>query len=205
VVDDEWCGGRAFNRHHLVIKSMKRSADETDENNAKKSKSSGQCWLMKAEAETRIERGKDVKFSIDDLQNVKVSAWDGVRNYQARNIMRDDMKLGDKILFYHSNTKKPINIGVVGIAKVCRESHPDESAFDIQHPYFDEKSSRDNPRWFCVDVEFVEKLPRIVTLAEIKANPDLKEMVLVKRGRLSVQPVTQDEFDTIVAMSKAGT
>ena len=105
-----------------------------------------QYWLMKSEPES---------FSIDDLKSMKVEHWDGVRNYQARNMMRDQMKKGDKIFFYHSNCDVP---GIVGIAKVEKESYPDHTAFDPESKYYDPKSSADNPRWFMVDVKFVKNL-----------------------------------------------
>ena len=149
-------------------------------------------WLMKSEPNV---------YSIDDLKKDRKTHWDGVRNYQARNLMRDQMKIGDKVLFYHSNAKPA---GVVGIAEVVKESYPDFTAFDEKSHYFDSKSSKENPRWFMVDVAFVEKLPSMVTLHRIKEQPELQEMVLVKRSRLSVQPVRPKEFETIVRMGREG-
>jgi predicted RNA-binding protein with PUA-like domain len=142
-------------------------------------------WLMKSEEHV---------YSIADLERDGVTCWEGVRNYEARNIMRDQMKRGDEVLFYHSNTKPP---GVAGIARVTREGYPDHFAFEPANPYFDPKSDPDNPRWFMVDVEFVEVFPRVVTLHEIKAAPELGAMQLVNRARLSVQPVTGEEFRII--------
>jgi predicted RNA-binding protein with PUA-like domain len=147
-------------------------------------------WLMKSEPDV---------YSIDDLKLDGKTHWDGVRNYQARNIMRDKMKKGDWVLFYHSNANPP---GVAGIAKVCRESYPDFTSWEPNSHYFDEKSSPDEPRWFMVDIEFVEKLPRLVSLAEIKAEPALKDMVLVNRSRLSVQPVEKSEFEFILELAR---
>ncbi|KAL1918946.1 uncharacterized protein VTP21DRAFT_2327 [Calcarisporiella thermophila] len=158
-------------------------------------------WLMKAEPESRIVKGKDVKFSIDDLANMPdgTSTWDGVRNYEARNIMRDQMKVGDKVLFYHSNCKTP---GVAGLAEVVKGSYPDESAFDPNHPYYDPKSDPASPRWYTVDVKFKSKFQRFIPLKELQKCEELREMALVKRGRLSVQPVRQEEFELICEMGK---
>lgn len=148
------------------------------------------CWLMKSEPEA---------FSIDDLaaRPGKREHWDGVRNYQARNFMRE-MKKGDKVLFYHSSCPEP---GVVGVAKVVKEAYPDFTAFDPESKYFDPKSSPDKPRWFMVDIQFQKKLKRTIALAELKQNPLLEGMQLLRKGnRLSVMPVAEWEFDTILAM-----
>jgi predicted RNA-binding protein with PUA-like domain len=146
-------------------------------------------WLMKSEPYV---------YSIADLENDGSTCWEGVRNYAARNNMRA-MAVGDLVLYYHSNAKPP---AVVGIARVCKEAYPDHYAWEPGHKYFDEKSSEDKPRWWMVDVEFVEKFPHEVGLPEIKARADLGEMVLVKRGRLSVQPVRKAEFDKITKMGR---
>ncbi|KAJ1662698.1 hypothetical protein IW140_006195 [Coemansia sp. RSA 1813] len=155
---------------------------------------------MKAEPETRIVKGVDVKFSIDDLSRMdnKTSPWDGVRNYEARNILRDKMKLGDKVLFYHSNCKAP---GVAGIASIVREGYPDHTAFDPDHPYYDPKSVKESPKWFMVDVKYESKFNEVLTLAQLKMHGELKEMALIKRGRLSVQPVRKSEYDFIVNLA----
>jgi predicted RNA-binding protein with PUA-like domain len=137
-------------------------------------------------------------FSISDLENeIKESTtWDGVRNYQARNFMRDEMKKGDLILFYHSSCKE---VGIAGIAIVSKESHPDLSALDSQSKYFDPKATKDEPRWYMVDVKWKKTFKRIVTLAELKENPQLQEMKLLKKGnRLSIMPVTKIEFNIIL-------
>jgi len=148
-------------------------------------------WLMKSEPDV---------FSIDDLAKKKTSLWDGVRNYQARNFMTQDMKPGDQILFYHSNAEPP---GVAGIASVASEAVPDPAQFDEKSEYFDPKSAKDNPRWHCVKVGFVEKFPRIVALNELKTAPDLKDMLVIKRGqRLSIQPVTKKEFDCVRKLAR---
>ncbi len=137
-------------------------------------------------------------FSIDDLKKRKTEPWNGVRNYQARNIMRDDMKLGDKVLFYHSNATPP---GVVGVCRVASQPYPDPSQFDASDKYFDPKSPPDNPRWILVDVAFEKKFKRMVPLAEMKAHPALQQMRLVQRGnRLSVMPVTEEEFVVIESL-----
>ncbi|CAO3676323.1 unnamed protein product [Umbelopsis ramanniana] len=157
-----------------------------------------QHWLMKAEPDSRIVKDKDVKFSIDDLKAMpeSTSQWDGVRNFEARNIMRDRMKVGHKVLFYHSNCKQP---GVAGIAEIVKEGYVDYTAFDPKHPYFDPKSEESNPKWYMVDVKFVRKLNRLIPLKELQSYKELSDMVLIKRGRLSVQPVTKEEYDFILS------
>lgn len=148
-------------------------------------------WLMKSEPDV---------FSIDDLKNCPNStdSWDGVRNYQARNFMRDDMKKGDIVLFYHSNAKDK---GIVGLATVCKESYPDHTALDPKSKYYDPKSSEDNPRWFMVDVKYKKKFKRVVTLEEIKSHPVLKKMLVAQKGqRLSIQPVKQNELDALLEL-----
>ncbi len=142
-------------------------------------------WLMKSEPDV---------YSIDDLKKDGETYWDGVRNYQARNFMRDKMKKGDGVLFYHSNAKPP---GVVGTAKVVKESYPDHTAFDREDNHYDPKSDPSNPRWFMVDVEFESKFKRMVPLPELREAPGLEEMVVTKRSRLSVQPVTAEEFKIV--------
>ncbi|KAJ3172117.1 Thymocyte nuclear protein 1 [Geranomyces variabilis] len=158
-------------------------------------------WLIKAEPDTRLERGVDVRFSIDDLEAKGTSSWDGVRNYEARNIMRDRMKVGDQCFFYHSSCKIP---GIAGIAEVVKEAYPDYTAFDESHPYYDSKSSKDNPKWMMVDVKFVRKLRRFIPLKELQAYRDaeLRTMALVTRGRLSVQPVSAAEWEFILELEK---
>jgi predicted RNA-binding protein with PUA-like domain len=148
-------------------------------------------WLMKSEPEV---------FSIDDLAREGKTAWDGVRNYQARNFMRDEMKLGDLVLYYHSNADPA---GVAGIAKVCREAYPDPTQFDASSEYHDPKSDPDDPRWVLVDVEFVERFDEVVPLTALKDNPALADMKVVQRGmRLSVQPVTPDEWNEVLSMAQ---
>ncbi|MGZ3789965.1 MAG: EVE domain-containing protein [Bacteriovorax sp.] len=146
-------------------------------------------WLMKSEPDV---------FSIDHLKTKKKSGWDGVRNYQARNFMRDEMKKGDMVLFYHSSCDVP---GVAGLARVSKESHPDPTQFDSKSDYYDPKATVDQPRWFMVEVEFVEKFDEVITLATLKGEKALSNMPLVQKGsRLSINPVTEKEYKTIVGL-----
>ena len=145
-------------------------------------------WLMKSEPDV---------YPYSQLVADGSTHWDGVRNYQARNMMRDKMKLGDMVLFYHSNTKPP---HVAGIARVCREGYPDHTSWDSNSKYFDEKSTPENPRWMMVDIEAIQEM-EMVSLVDIKANPALDDMPLVQRGqRLSVQPVSKEQYDEICRM-----
>ncbi len=146
-------------------------------------------WLAKSEPNT---------YSIDDLARDGSTCWEGVRNYSARNNMRA-MSEGDLVFFYHSNANPP---GVVGIAEVKREAYPDRFAWNKRSKYYDEKSPKDKPRWFMVDLEFVAKFKRLVPLDELKQTKGLENMVVVKRGRLSVQPVTKNEFDIIKRLGR---
>jgi len=147
-------------------------------------------WLMKSEPED---------YSIDDLKRDGREPWDGIRNYQARNMMRDDMRIGDSVFFYHSNCKEP---GIVGISSVASKPYPDPTQFDPKSKYFDPKSDKDNPRWMLVDVEFVRKLKKSITLAEIKAHPGLEDMILTRRGnRLSIMPVDKEHWDLILSLA----
>lgn len=149
-----------------------------------------QYWLFKSEPD---------EFSIDDLRQQKRAPWEGVRNYQARNFMRDQCRKGDIILFYHSSCKPA---GVAGLAVVTKEAFDDPAQFDPKSPYYDSKSTPEKPRWQCVEVGFKEKFPRLVELSEIKASAGLKDMVLVRKGsRLSIQPVTEKEFQEILKMA----
>jgi predicted RNA-binding protein with PUA-like domain len=145
-------------------------------------------WLMKSEPD---------EFSIDMLAKKKVEAWNGVRNYQARNFMRD-MKVGDGVLFYHSSCEVP---GVVGIAEVAAEAYPDPTQFDAKSDYYDAASKREEPRWSMVDVKFKRHLKRTITLTELKDRDELADFVLTKRGnRLSVIPVAKAEWDFILSL-----
>jgi predicted RNA-binding protein with PUA-like domain len=153
-------------------------------------------WLMKSEPES---------FSIDDLARAprKTTCWDGVRNYQARNMLRDEMKRGDLAFFYHSNCEPP---GIAGIVEIVREGYPDHTAFDPQDHHFDPQSDPENPRWFMVDVKLVEKFPRVISLRELKehAGDKLSGFRLLARGnRLSVMPVSTAHWKFVNSISKA--
>jgi len=142
------------------------------------------------------------EFSIDDLARARgqSTSWFGVRNYQARNYMRDDMRVGDRAFFYHSSCPEP---GVAGIVEVLAPAHPDATQFDPKSPYHDPKSTRENPRWLNVDVKLVEKT-RLVTLPELRSHAALADMVILRRGnRLSITPVTPTEWKAVVALAKA--
>ena len=146
-------------------------------------------WLMKSEPDV---------FSIQDLRKKGKSGWDGVRNYQARNYMRDQMRLGDLIFFYHSNAEPP---GIAGIAKVSKESHPDPTQFEKKSEYYDPKSTKEMPIWFMVEVEFEREFP-LISLERLKANSQLKDLPLIQKGtRLSVMPVTEKQWKIIIGMS----
>ncbi len=146
-------------------------------------------WLMKSEPDA---------YGIDDLKRDKREPWDGIRNYQARNMMRDDMKIGDKVFFYHSSCEVP---GVVGVMKVASKAYPDPTQFDPDSRYYDPKSNPDDPRWCLVDVQFVKKLKRMISLSDIKAHPGLDDMILVRKGnRLSIMPVTEEHWNLILGL-----
>lgn len=145
-------------------------------------------WLMKSEPGV---------YSIDDLEEDGTTYWEGVRNYAARNNMQE-MEEGDLVLYYHSRQNPP---GVVGIARVVKKAYPDHTQFDQDHDYYDEKSDHDDPRWWMVDIEFVEKFDEPVSLKEIKDESSLSDMVLVNNPRLSVQPVEKDEFEKVKKMA----
>ena len=151
-------------------------------------------WLMKTEPSV---------FSLQDLEASpnQSAEWEGIRNYQARNLMRDEMKAGDRVLFYHSATKVP---AVVGTAVVVREAYPDNTAWSPESKYFDPKSSPENPRWVMVDIRFEEEFAEPLGLAELRENPKLKDMMLLRKGmRLSIQPVTRQEFEAVLAMARS--
>ena len=150
-------------------------------------------WLMKSEP---------TAFGIDDLKKMpeQTEHWDGVRNYQARNMMRDQMRVGDQVFFYHSNCKVP---GIVGIMEVVRESYPDHTAFDPQSKYFDPKSSPEKPRWFMVDIKYIRHTRRVIPLTELKDCEPLENMQLVRKGnRLSIIPVSADEWKIILRLEE---
>lgn len=147
-------------------------------------------WLFKAEPHI---------YGIDHLNAApkKTGRWDGIRNYQARNFLRDQVALGDEVFIYHSSCK---NIGIVGTAKVVKTAYPDPTQFDPESNYYDPKSMPENPRWVSVDIQVTKTFPQIISLANIKAQSELENMVLVKQGRLSTQPVTKAEWDFILGM-----
>ncbi|MEX2456223.1 MAG: EVE domain-containing protein [Balneolaceae bacterium] len=150
---------------------------------------SKQYWLMKSEPDA---------YSIDDLERDGQIHWSGVRNYEARNTMRDDMNIGDRALFYHSNVKPP---SIVGVMEVCTEPYPDPLQFDPDSKYFDEKSTESDPRWQLVDVKFVEKFDQSVTRDQLKEEDFFSEMQLFKRNRLSITKVTEEEYQKILKMA----
>ncbi|MBT5953755.1 EVE domain-containing protein [bacterium] len=144
-------------------------------------------WLMKCEPNV---------YSIDDLIKDGVTQWEGVRNYQARNFMRDRMKIGDIAFFYHSNSKPS---GIIGLCEVCKESYPDYFAWDESSKYCDPKSSKENPRWFMVDVKFKQKFRSLISLKELKEHEALSDMMVVQKGsRLSINPVEKKHVDYIM-------
>jgi predicted RNA-binding protein with PUA-like domain len=148
-------------------------------------------WLLKSEPG---------EFSIDHLEQRpgQTESWDGVRNYQARNLMRDGMRAGDLAFFYHSNCELP---GIVGIAEIVREAYPDPTAFEPNHKHYDPKSRPEQPAWLMVDVRFVRKLARVIALAELKDRPELEGLALVRRGnRLSVMPVSEPQWAFILSL-----
>ncbi|MGF1668983.1 MAG: EVE domain-containing protein [Balneolaceae bacterium] len=146
-------------------------------------------WLMKSEPDA---------YSIDDLKRNGSVPWTGVRNYEARNFMRDEMKNGDKALFYHSNVNPPV---IAGVMEICSDPYADHTQFDPESKYFDPKSSESEPRWHLIDVKFIKKFESSVTRNELKEIPELKEMMLFKRNRLSITKVREHEFQKILKMA----
>lgn len=148
-------------------------------------------WLLKSEPTT---------YSIEDLKRDGRTCWDGVRNYQARNLMRDEMAVGDLVLFYHSSADPT---GVAGVARVCRAAYPDDTALDAKDKHFNPRATRGNPIWMMVDIEVVEQFPAVVSLADLKGAAELDGMLVLKRGqRLSVQPVEKAHFNAVRRMGK---
>ena len=147
-------------------------------------------WLFKSEPDA---------FSIDDLQAAGEEHWDGIRNYQARNLMRDEMQVGDKVLFYHSNAKPP---GIAGLASVSRTAYPDHTAWQAGSKYFDKRSTPENPVWLMVNVRFEKKFAVELPLDELRKVPELDGMMLLRKGmRLSIQPVTPEEYATVLDLA----
>jgi predicted RNA-binding protein with PUA-like domain len=153
-------------------------------------KGPGRCWLMKSEPDS---------FAIQDLQKVSQEPWSGVRNYQARNFMRDEMQVGDRVLFYHSNAKPS---GVAGLATVASKAYPDPTQFDVHSEYFDPQATTSGPRWFLVDVRFVRAFTQVLALEEMRKASTLSGMLLFQASRLSVQPVSAEHYDAIVALAR---
>jgi len=150
-------------------------------------------WLMKCEPEA---------YSIHDLERDGETKWEGVRNYQARNFLRDQMQLGDGVLFYASNADPS---GVTGLAEISRAGYPDATAWKKGHTYFDEASTKDKPLWYMVDIKFVEAFPGVVSLEVLKSTKGLEDMMVTKKGsRLSVQPVSKAEFDIVTKLGRRG-
>ena len=152
-----------------------------------------QYWLFKTEPDA---------FGIDDLASRanQTEHWDGIRNYQARNFLRDQVKLGDKVFIYHSSCK---DVGIAGLAQVTQEAYPDHTQFDPESHYYDPKSTIDHPRWVMVDVKFIEKFSTILPLKKIKTMPEISEVGLVKKGhRLSIMPVNEYEFSALLQAAK---
>ncbi|MDZ7718100.1 MAG: EVE domain-containing protein [Balneolaceae bacterium] len=150
-----------------------------------------QYWLMKSEPDV---------YSIDDLEKDGTEPWDSIRNYEARNNMRDEMNVGDRALFYHSNVRPPV---ITGVMEVCSESYPDPTQFNPDHDYFDPKSSEEDPTWHLVDVKFIQKFDNPVTRDELKKHDDLLEMQLFKRNRLSITKVRESEYKKILKLADA--
>jgi len=148
-------------------------------------------WLFKTEPDD---------CSIDDLAAAGGTGlpWDGIRNYQARNFLRDEVQEGDRVLIYHSSCAQ---VGLAGIARVIRGSYVDPDQFDPNSSYYDSKATADNPRWYCVDIAFTHKFSRVIRLAELKNRPELASMVLLRQGRLSVQPVSSQEWGVITKLA----
>lgn len=147
-------------------------------------------WLMKSEPET---------YSIDHLQRDGVNMWEGCRNFTVRNFLKDQMQIGDRAFFYHSNTPP---IGVVGVMEIVSEAYPDPTQFDPKSEYFDASSRPEKPKWYVRDVKFIEKLPRVVTLAELKSAPGLENMAVARKSqRLSITPVSSDEWRIVLKLA----
>lgn len=149
-------------------------------------------WLMKCEP---------AAYTIEDLERDGVTSWEGVRNYQARNFMRDEMQVGDPVLFYASNADPS---GVTGLARIARAAYPDRFAWRKGHKYFDEASTKERPLWYMVDVAFVARFPAIVSLDTLRRTPGLEQMMVLRKGsRLSIQPVTRAEYDIVVRLGQS--
>ena len=145
-------------------------------------------------------KSEPTTYSIQDLKKSGKDLWDGVRNYQARNFMMNDMQIGDEVLFYHSNAKPP---GIVGLAYISKKAQPDPTAFNSKSKYYDPSSKKENPRWFCVEVGFKRIFKKIISIEKLRQEKKLSKMLLLKKGqRLSVMPVTKEEFTHIIKLGK---
>jgi len=172
--------GQRFDASH---RAGKRGCNEVGKSYTDPMAKQKQYWLMKSEPDA---------YSIDDLERDGVEPWDGIRNYQARNFLRDTMQIGDRALFYHSNATPP---GVVGEMEVVSEPEPDELAFDPKSKYYDPKSDPEDPRWVQRQMKFIKKYKRMIPLTELKEDPELEGLLVTKRGqRLSIQPVEKEHF-----------
>lgn len=184
----------------------KRKASGAKVSNREPAKEEFFFWLLKSEPESRLENGMDLKFGIEDLKKEpnQTACWDGVRNYQARNFMRA-MRVGQKGFFYHSNCKVP---GIAGLVEIVKESYVDHTQFDQKDPHYDPKSSKDNPKWDMVDVQFLRNLKRFIPLNELKrlhlehksTGGPLAKLALFTSARLSVQPIREEEFNFILSL-----
>lgn len=184
-----------FQSIDLKIKKRTKSKamNKTSKNQSLKKKPSHlkKYWLMKSDEDS---------YSISDFKKDKKTLWDGVRNYQARNFMINDMNIGDEVLFYHSNSKEP---GVVGFAKISSKAQPDPTALDPKSKYYDQKASKERPIWECVEVQYIKKLKNKITISQMRKDKALKKMLLLKKGqRLSIQPLDIKEFQHILKLSE---
>ncbi|KAM6933211.1 thymocyte nuclear protein 1 isoform 2-T2 [Xenentodon cancila] len=187
-----------------AVKKRKASLEKNEDGSGSAGSPDYSHWLMKSEPESRFENGIDVKFGVEDLKALpdQTGCWDGVRNYQARNFMRQ-MKVGQLAFFYHSNCKEP---GIAGVIKVVKEAYVDHTQFDKKDVHYDGTSKADNPKWSMVDVQFQRMTKRFIPLSELKkyhlqhraSRGPLKDVALFTRARLSVQPLTTEEFDFIL-------
>ncbi|KAL1782954.1 thymocyte nuclear protein 1 isoform X1 [Sigmodon hispidus] len=206
---------KELSEKHTKTENSENRPSKLENSSPQKTSTSKNCgknlshyWLMKSEPESRLEKGVDVKFSIEDLkaQPRQTTCWDGVRNYQARNFLRA-MKLEEEAFFYHSNYKQP---GMMGLMKIVKEAYPDHTQFEKTNPHYNPSSKEDNPKWLMVDVQFVRMMKRFISLDELKTyhqahkatGGPLKSMTLFTCQRLSVQPLTPEEFDFILSLEE---
>eukprot|EP00743_Colponemidia_sp_Colp-15_P009068 GILK01009894.1.p1 GENE.GILK01009894.1~~GILK01009894.1.p1 ORF type:complete len:240 (+),score=38.26 GILK01009894.1:50-721(+) len=179
----------------MAAKKRKMKEEEEQE----ESQETFHHWLIKSEPESRMVGTYDVKFSIEDLKKKpnQTSCWDGIRNFRVKNFIRDHIKVGQELFFYHSSCKVP---AIVGIVRVTREAYPDTSALDKNNVHYDPKSSETNTRFYQFDVQFVRDLKRPIPLSELRSQPELADMMLLRVGRLSITPVSQEHWDFILGL-----